>query len=147
MIAPLGAKRHRKTLARLEELQEMLGLYHDITVATAWLLSYAETSAAPPRTMLAAGALIQSLGSRESKLRRRCMKAWRRFDRSDAMRDTMQEIRKAGRLSLMSVSSPATDAIESAPLDQSQTAAGEIADAPDSNHNSMNSHSGMETLS
>jgi len=147
MIAPLGAKRHRKTLARLEELQEMLGLYHDTTVATAWLLSYAETSAAPPRTMLAAGALIQSLSSRESKLRRRCMKAWRRFERSDAMRDTMEEIRKAGRLSLMSVSSPATDATEIDPPDQSQIARGEIADAPHSNHNSTDSHPGMETLS
>ncbi|MGA9725639.1 MAG: CHAD domain-containing protein [Candidatus Binatus sp.] len=147
MIAPLGAKRHRKTLARLEELQEMLGLYHDTTVATAWLLSYAETSAAPPRTMLAAGALIQSLGSRESKLRRRCMKAWRRFERSDAMRDTMEEIRKAGKLSLMSVSSPAADAIETDPPDQSQIARGGIADEPHSNHNSIDSHSGMETLS
>ncbi len=50
MIAPLGAKRHKKALGRLEELQELLGLYHDVTVASAWLLSYAETSAAPPRT-------------------------------------------------------------------------------------------------
>ncbi len=53
-----------------QALQELLGLYHDVTVASAWLLSYAETSAAPPRTMLAAGALIQSLASREKKLRR-----------------------------------------------------------------------------
>ena len=30
MIAPLGAKRHRKTLRRLEELQELLGAYHDV---------------------------------------------------------------------------------------------------------------------
>jgi hypothetical protein len=47
----------------------------------------------------------------------------------------------------MSVSSPATDAIESDPPDESQTARGEIADAPHSNHNSIDSHSGMETLS
>src|SRR5208283_4037542 len=79
MMAQLGAKRQKRTLARLEAMQELLGLYHDVTVASAWLLSYAETSGAPPRTMLAAGALIQSLDSRESKLRRRCMRAWRQI--------------------------------------------------------------------
>ena len=140
MMAPLGAKRHRKTLARLEQLQELLGLYHDTTVAIAWLLSYAETSAAPPRTVLAAGALIQSLGKRESKLRRQCMKAWKRFERSDAMRDTLEEIRKAGRLSLMPVSSPtqAAESSESDPTDESRIA--------HSNHNSMNSHSAAATI-
>src|SRR5258707_9443874 len=107
MIAPLGAKRHRKTVRRLEELQELLGTYHDVSVTSAWLLSYAETSAAPPKTMLAAGALIQSLSSRERKLRRQCMRAWRRFERSDAMHDTLEEIRRAGRLALKPVSSPA----------------------------------------
>ena len=147
MIASLGGKRHKKTLARLEALQELLGLYHDVTVASAWLLSYAETSAAPPRTMLAAGALIQSLDSRESKLRRRCMRAWRRFERSDAMRDTLAEIRSAGRLSLMPVSSPApvAEKSESDAPNQSQIARRETEDAPHSNHNSMNSQSATET--
>jgi hypothetical protein len=150
MVTPLGAKRHKKTLARLEELQELLGLYHDVTVASAWLLSYAETSAAPPRTMLAAGALIQSLGSRESKLRRRCMRAWRRFERSDAMHDTLEEIRRAGRLALKPVSSPApvnekTERSESDPPNQSQGPRHTIAGAPHSNHDSMNSHSATET--
>ena len=148
MIAPLGAKRHKKTLARLEALQELLGLYHDVTVASAWLLSYAETSAAPPRTLLAAGALIQSLAGRESKLRRRCMRAWRRFERSDAMRDTLAEIRRAGRLAVMPVSAPApaADASESDLLNQSQIARREIEDAPQSNHNSINSQSATETI-
>ncbi len=147
MIAPLGAKRHKRALARLEALQELLGLYHDVTVATAWLLSYAETSAAPPRTLLAAGALIQSLDSRESKLRRRCTRAWRRLERSDAIRHTLVEIRRAGRLALMPVSSaaPAGDASRSDPPNQSQIARREIEDAPQSDHNSMNSQSATET--
>lgn len=103
-------------------------------------MSYAETSAAPPRTMLAAGALIQSFGKRESKLRRQSMKAWKRFERSEAMRDTLEEIRKAGRLSLMPVSSPApdTERSESDPPAESQIA--------HSNHNSMNSHSAAATI-
>jgi CHAD domain-containing protein len=147
MMAPLGAKRHRKALARLERLQEMLGLYHDTTVATAWLLSYAETSTAPPRTVLAAGALIQSLGSRENKLRRQSMKAWRRLQKSDAMRDTLDEIRRAGRLTPMPVTVPAplTTTIESAPPAQSQIADPEVSDAPHFNQDSINSYSGTET--
>jgi CHAD domain-containing protein len=148
MIAPLGAKRHKRTLARLEAMQELLGLYHDVTVASAWLLSYAETSGAPPRTMLAAGALIQSLDSRESKLRRRCMRAWRRFERSEAMRDTLAEIRRTGRSVVTPVSSPgpAADARESDQSNQSQIARREIEDAPQSNHNSINSQTATETI-
>jgi CHAD domain-containing protein len=105
MLKPLGGKRQKKTLARLEELQETLGLYHDAVVASAWLRRYAETSGAPPKTVLSAGALIQLLAAREAKLRRRCIKAWRRFERSDAMRDTLEEIRSAGKLALMPVTS------------------------------------------
>ena len=105
MLKPLGGKRQKRTLARLEELQETLGMYHDAVVASAWLHRYAETSA-PPKTVLAAGALIQLLAAREAKLRRRCLKAWRRFERSDAIRDTLDEIRSAGKLAPMPVPSP-----------------------------------------
>ena len=143
MMAPLGAKRQKKTLRRLEALQELLGLYHDVTVASAWLLSYAETSAAPPKTLLAAGALIQSLAGREKKLRRQGMRAWRRFERSDAMRDTLAEIRKAGRSSLPPAgsSAPVTEKSESDLPDQSR---GETEQASASNQDSMNSHSATE---
>jgi CHAD domain-containing protein len=147
MIAPLGAKRHKKALGRLEELQELLGLYHDVIVASAWLLSYAETSAAPPRTLLAAGALIQSLGSREKKLRRQAMRAWRRFERSDAMHDTLEEIRRAGKLSLKPVTSPVpiAESSEPEPPNRSPIAGDEIADPLSSDHESIDSHSAAET--
>jgi len=145
MMAPLGAKRHKKTLRRLEDLQELLGLYHDVTVASAWLMSYAETSGAPPKTLLAAGALIQSLASREEKLRQRGMRAWRRFERSEAMHDTLEEIRRAGRLALMPVSAPNTETGESSPPNQSQIVGRGIADAPHSNHNSIDSNSAAES--
>ncbi len=146
MVSQLGARRHRKTLRRLEALQELLGVYHDVTVASAWLLSYAETSAAPPRTMLAAGALIQSLAGREKKLRRQGMRAWRRFERSDAMRETLEEIRQAGR-SLMPVSSPVpdTEKSESDPPGPSQVARREIDGALHSNHEFIRSHATAET--
>ncbi len=148
MVAPLGARRHKKALARLEALQELLGLFHDTSVAHAWLLSYAETSAAPPRTVLAAGAMIQSLDSREKKLRRRCTKAWRRFERSDAVSDALAEIRRAGRLALTPVSSPAsvTEKSESDLPNRSQIARPDTEDAPQSDNNSMNSQSTTEAI-
>jgi CHAD domain-containing protein len=146
MVSELGAKRHKKTLRRLEALQELLGVYHDVTVASAWLLSYAETSAAPPRTMLAAGALIQSLAGREKKLRRQGMRAWRRFERSDAMRETLEEIRQAGR-SLTPVSFPVPDPekSESDPPAPSQITRHVIDRTPHSNHESISSHAVAET--
>jgi len=145
MMAPLGAKRQKKTLRRLEDLQELLGLYHDLTVAKAWLLSYAETSGASPRTLLAAGALIQSLDRREDKLRRRSMKAWRRFERSEIMLDAVEELRQAGKLSLMPVTSPvqAIDARESDSSDQPEIARQEIPET-DSDHIPDDSHSSAE---
>jgi CHAD domain-containing protein len=146
MVSQLGAKRHKRTLRRLEQLQEMLGLYHDVTVASSWLVSYAEVSAAPPRTLLAAGALIQSLASREKKLRRQAMKAWRRFERSDAMRDTLEEIRQAGRLSSMPASSsvPNIETSEPHPSRTSQIARHEF-DQLHSNHELGRSLGAAET--
>ena len=143
MIAPLGAKRHKKTLRRLEQLQEVLGVYHDVTVAIEWLLSYAGTSGAPPKTLLAAGALIQSLGRRERKLRWRCMRAWRRFDRSEAMHDTVEELRQAGKLNVMPAtpSAPPADTKGSDSADESH---GEIERAPLPDRDTNNSHSGTE---
>jgi hypothetical protein len=101
--------------------------------------------------MLAAGALIQSLSSREKKLRRQCMRAWRRFERSDAMHDTLEEIRRAGRLALKPVSLPAavsenTENGGSDSPNQSQVARDDDDDASHSNHDS-NSHSAPVAIS
>jgi CHAD domain-containing protein len=92
MLAALAGKRHRKILERLEDLQELLGTYNDTNVAIAWLHSFASSAAAPASTVLAAGAMIQSLGSRAVKLRGQCLKAWQRFDRSEVLEDAMGEI-------------------------------------------------------
>jgi CHAD domain-containing protein len=147
MMAPLGAKRHRKTLARLEQLQELLGLYNDTTIASAWLLSYANISGAPPATVLAAGALIQSLRARENRLRRRCMKSWRRFERSDAIRDTLEEIRRGGRLALKPLTStaPAADPSRTDVPVESEIDPHGAEGEPIANHDSMNSQATTET--
>jgi CHAD domain-containing protein len=143
MIAPLGAKRHKKTLIRLEQLQEALGLYHDVTVAIEWLLTYAETSGAPPRTLLAAGALIQSLGRRERKLRWRCMRAWRRFDRSEVMHDAIEEIQQAGELKAPPAM-PATPAAETKGSESADGSHPEIEQPAAADNDANNSHPGTE---
>jgi len=76
------------------------------------------------------------------------MRAWRRFERSEAMRDTLAEIRRTGRSVVTPVSSPgpAADARESDQSNQSQIARREIEDAPQSNHNSINSQTATETI-
>jgi CHAD domain-containing protein len=143
MLKAVGGKPQKKTLARLEELQESLGMYHDVTVASAWLHQYAETAAAPPKTVLAAGALIQSLAGREAKLRRRCIKAWRRFERSEAMRDTLDEIRRAGKLASMPTRSPDPNP-DPAAADRSQSAPLQLNGDTHTERNSIGSHSATD---
>ncbi len=98
MLSTLGAKQHKKTLARLEALQDRLGEYNDTNVTAAWLMSYTDDHAMPARTVLAAGALIHSLGGRGKNLRRQSIKDWRRFERSNLLNDALEEIRRAGQL-------------------------------------------------
>ena len=96
MLAPLGGKRHKKALARLVATQDLLGLYQDGVAAIAWMRSHCASGAARPATLLAAGALIQSLLKRQRKLSARCLKRWKRLERKGIIRDAIAEIgRKA----------------------------------------------------
>ncbi|MHB8382462.1 MAG: CHAD domain-containing protein [Candidatus Binataceae bacterium] len=97
MLAALGGKRHRKALARLEDLQDLLGSFNDTIVAIAWLIAYASAEGAPAKAVLAAGAMAESLRRRERKLARQCDKAWRKFDRCEIMKDAIDETRRHGR--------------------------------------------------
>ena len=96
MLTPLGGKRHKKALARLEAMQEILGLYQDGIATVAWLRSHCDSGAVSPATLLAAGALIQSLLKRQRKLAGRCLKRWKRVERNGIIREAIAEIgRKA----------------------------------------------------
>jgi CHAD domain-containing protein len=92
MLAALGGKRLRKTLARLKDLQELLGECNDVAVTIAYLRSYAESSGAPPAAVLAAGALIQSLAGRRRKLARRALKALQRLERGGRLGAMIAEV-------------------------------------------------------
>jgi CHAD domain-containing protein len=96
MLSALGGKRHRKALKRLEAMQDLLGTYNDVCVTIAWLVAYPNSEGATPEAMLAAGAMAQSLAGRKQKLSRRCVAAWRKFERSEIISEVIAEIRRAG---------------------------------------------------
>jgi CHAD domain-containing protein len=110
MLASFGGKRHKKAVRRLEDLQDLLGTFNDVTIAIGWLIAYGETPGVAPAAALAAGAMVQSLRARERKLARRSLKAWRKFERSAIIRDALDEIRSNAR----PAPEPAAPATESA---------------------------------
>jgi CHAD domain-containing protein len=112
MLAAIGGKRSRKALARLEDLQDLLGVFNDTIVAIGWLIAYASAEGAPTEAVLAAGAMAESLRRRERKLARRCVKAWRKFDRAGIMKDAIAEIRRHGRAIPQAQSRELTSATE-----------------------------------
>ncbi|MGO9603035.1 MAG: CHAD domain-containing protein [Candidatus Binataceae bacterium] len=97
MLSALGGKRCRRLLARLEELQELLGSLNDVSVAIVWLIGFPHTAGVAPGAVLAAGAMAQSLRNRSAKLARRCIKAWRKLEKSGAIADALDEIRRQGK--------------------------------------------------
>ncbi len=97
MLSVGDSKQRKKMLARLENLQELLGDYNDTAVAIANLHTYASSPGAPAQAVLAAGALIQSLARRQRKLARQCLKASRRFERSSVTEGVLLEIRANAR--------------------------------------------------
>jgi CHAD domain-containing protein len=96
MLSALGGRRHRKALKRLEAMQDLLGTYNDVCVTIAWLIAYPNAEGAEPVAVLAAGAMAQSLARRKQKLGRRCIAAWRKFERSEIISEVIGEIRRAG---------------------------------------------------
>jgi triphosphatase len=106
MLRKIGGKRTKKAVRRLEEMQELLGTHHDAVTAIAWLREFAASSGAPPETLLATGALIQSLDKRVRKLAARADKAWKKVNRSvirDALAEIAQNARTATPLEMQTV--------------------------------------------
>jgi CHAD domain-containing protein len=97
LLSALGGKRSRRLLSRLEVLQELLGNLNDLSVATAWLINFPRTAGTELGAVMAAGAMAQALRSRSAKLARRSVKAWRKLDKSTAIADALDEIRRHGK--------------------------------------------------
>jgi CHAD domain-containing protein len=97
LLSALGGKRSRRLRSRLEVLQDLLGDLNDLSVGTAWLINFPRTPDAELGAVMAAGAMAQALSSRSAKLARRSVKAWRKLDKSTAIADALDEIRRDGK--------------------------------------------------
>lgn len=95
MFSELGSKRHKRAMARLAEMQELLGTHHDLVTAALHLREYAGTDGVAAATLLATGAMIESLGKRQRKIAARCVKRWKKAERSDIIRQAVAEIVRA----------------------------------------------------
>lgn len=91
-LRPVGGKKLRKTLGRLEQAQATLGRYNDAICAIAWISDYVESVRLSPRATLAAGALLQSCAARSRKLRRDALKVCRRLRLDNFGRDALEEL-------------------------------------------------------
>jgi CHAD domain-containing protein len=89
MLRDIGGKRARKAIRRLEDMQELLGSQHDAVTAIAWLREFACSAGVPPQTLLATGALIQSLDKRAAKLAARSVRRWKKLERSGILADAV----------------------------------------------------------
>ena len=98
LLSALAGKRTRRLLSRLELLQDLLGNLNDLSVATAWLINFPRSAGAELGAVMAAGAMAQALRSRSAKLARRSVKAWRKLDKSTAIADALEEVRRHGKI-------------------------------------------------
>jgi CHAD domain-containing protein len=93
MLPGMCGKRSRKALARLEQMQELLGAHQDLVATLAWLRNYAGGAHdVAPETLMAVGALVQTLGERRQKLAVQTYRRWRKVARAGVIKDALNEI-------------------------------------------------------
>lgn len=106
----LGDKRIEKVLAQLEEIQDVLGRYHDAVVASSWIGAFVKERQLPAEVAFACGALAESIHRSERKLKRRGLQLWRRFYLSDPDQAVLKALRDA-----QPVGASSDDAVSHAP--------------------------------
>ena len=95
MMMGLGGKALRQELKRLEDLQEVLGDYHDAAVAVDWMKNFVSSRELLANVAFGCGALAESIQRLERKLKRRSLKAWDRFISTDPYRTVIKTLEKA----------------------------------------------------
>lgn len=119
MLPDAGVKRQRKMASRLEDLQDLFGAYNDVTVTIGFLRTYAASDSASRDTVLACGAMLQSLATRQQKLARRCIKAQRRFER--LLHESLDAIRSHAKVRTPRTTTARAPAVEMPPEGQAIT--------------------------
>jgi triphosphatase len=88
----LGGKAVRKTVSRLEALQDLLGTHQDAVTQVAWLRAYALAPEVPSPTVLAVGALIEAIDRQGRRHRGRFPDLWQRLDRNRLRRGVTADL-------------------------------------------------------
>ncbi len=81
-------------LKGLEDLQDLVGGYHDAVVAASWIKEFAGSRPLTTAVAFACGALAEAFRRREIKLKRRGIKEWRRFLKTDPDRIVKKALEK-----------------------------------------------------
>jgi len=81
-------------LKGLENLQDEVGAHHDATVAVAWIRDFVASRPLPANVAFACGALAETFRRREAKLKRRGIKEWNHFLKSDPERIVKKALAK-----------------------------------------------------
>jgi CHAD domain-containing protein len=78
----------------LQNLQDLMGAYHDAVVAAGWINEFVTSRELPSRVAFACGALAQAILRSERKLKRRGIKEWNRFVKTDPDRIVKKALEK-----------------------------------------------------
>ena len=81
-------------LKSLEDLQDLVGGYHDAVVAVAWIREFVASRELPANVAFACGALAQAIARGERKLKRRGLKEWNRFAKTNPDRIIKKALEK-----------------------------------------------------
>lgn len=81
-------------LKALEDLQDLVGNFHDAAVAVAWIRKFVGSRQLPVNVAFASGALAEAFRRQERKLKRRSLKEWSRFIRSNPDRTVKKALEK-----------------------------------------------------
>ena len=90
----IDEKRLGSVLKSLEDLQDLVGGYHDAVVAVAWVKEFVTSRELPANVAFACGALAEAIQRGERKLKRRGLKQWNRFAKTDPDRIVKKALAK-----------------------------------------------------
>ena len=94
MMLAIDEKQLRGLLKGLEDLQDVVGGYHDAVVAVAWIKEFVTSRELPVHVVFACGALAEAIARSERKLKRCGIKEWTRFAKTDPDRIVKKALEK-----------------------------------------------------
>lgn len=111
----IDEKQLGSVLKGLEELQDLVGGYHDAVLARNWINEFVTSREPGVKVAFASGALTQAILRDERKLKRRGLKEWNRFAKIDPERIVKKALEKVQPKGVSSQRGSSDDAVHHAP--------------------------------